>query len=156
MNFNTLTNPCQVYGHRDSLSALAIVLAMWLGFRFLVLRVQQSNHPEICLKETWKMRLWWDGGSMYDFSVWEDIFRFQRAYFCATWLVWIFYCFKMKVDFHPKDDLWRLLPTLMILEHGDGSLVTAAIYSCFLAKHRPRTWLNDEGAACWWEGVHFV
>ena len=29
----------------------------------------------------------------------------------------------------------RLLPTLMIIEHGDSSLVTAAIYSCFLAKH---------------------
>ena len=28
----------------------------------------------------------------------------------------------------------RLLPTLMIIEHGDSSLVTAAIYSCFLAK----------------------
>lgn len=30
--------------------------------------------------------------------------------------------------------LAMLLPTLMIIEHGDSSLVTAAIYSCFLAK----------------------
>ena len=76
-------------------------------------------------------------------------FIFQWAYFLRQMIgLHIFFVSRWSCWFSPKRrrKSWRLLPTLMILEHGDGSLVTAAIYSCFLAKHRPRIWLNDEGA----------
>jgi len=81
---------------------------------------------------------WWN--YVYFFPWWDYIFSFfNRHIFAPNDWFYVFFCFKMKsliFSENPKDEsLWRLLPTLMILEHGDGSLVTAAIYSCFLAKH---------------------
>ena len=105
----------QVYGHRDSLSALAIVLAMWLGWLmvdgcwwWLMVVTQQvgcpisdfsgSNSPTILRsfrKETWKMRFcmvrW---GIIFSFFGWEDIFFIFHGYFCAKWLFCIYILFQ--------------------------------------------------------------